>query len=335
MNRNLFARLPGLFYVWKVAYIIKGLLTWIPGLYSWRLQKTSTGGTASPRYCYSVWLRHLVMLSQYGFRISDAEVGELGPGDSIGCGLASLLSGAKRYVGLDVVPFATKTNSEEMFTELVRLYSCKEPIPNHHEFPHVRPRLMSYDFPASLLDCKNVSEKVEQIQTELRTGVTRGQFVEYLAPWTTLGVVGEVSLDLIFSQAVLEHVEGLESVYRIMFSLLKPGGYASHVIDFGCHHLAPVWNGHWTYSAREWQLVRGHRKFLLNREPLSAHLAYARKAGFEVLSVEREQNTKGLDIQVLTQYCPAITADDAQTPRAMLLLRKPRQTEVREKIAVL
>lgn len=262
------------------------------------------------------------MLSRCGFRIADAEVGELGPGDSIGCGLASLLSGAKRYVGLDVVPFAVKTNREQLFGDLVRLYAAKDPIPDHNEFPYVRPQLQSYDFPTDLIEWQNFSTRVEKVRSELQAGLATGQMVKYLAPWTASEVVATERFDLIFSQAVLEHTEGLESIYQNMFSLLKPGGYASHVIDFGCHHLAPLWNGHWAYSAWEWQLVRGSREFLINRVPLSAHLTYARNAGFEVLLVEREENAKGFSPQVLAQYCPTINPDDAQTRTALVLLRK-------------
>jgi hypothetical protein len=324
MDIDSFLFLPGLLYVWKAAYIAKGLLTWVPGLYAWRLQRASTGGTNSSRYCYAVWLRHLVMLSRHGFRPSDATVGELGPGDSIGCGLASLLSGARQYVGLDVVPFAANTKVEEVFRDLVRLFAAREPIPDAREFPFTRPFLPTYDFPASLVDLTGFTERVEKIAQDLKTGVNSGQRVRYIAPWTMSNEVAEASLDLIFSQAVLEHAEELGSIYRTMYSLLKPGGYASHVIDFGCHHVAPLWNGHWAYTDWEWKLVRGNRNFFLNRQPLSAHLAYAKNAGFDVLAVEQERNTQGLTAQVLARYTATVTTDDVQTRSAMILLRKPR-----------
>ena len=72
-----------------------------------------------------------------------------------------------------------------------------------------------------------------------------------------------------------------------MFLWLKPGGYASHIVDFTAHGLSPFWNGHWAYSSFQWRLVRGRREFLLNREPLSRHLAGASKAGFELMSLVR------------------------------------------------
>ena len=112
---------------------------------------------------------------------------------------------------------------------------------------------------------------------------------------TMFKIVAEASLDLIFSQAVLEHVDGLEETYRAMFAWLKPGGYASHVIDFTAHGRSPFWNGHWAYSDWEWELVRGKREFLLNREPLSTHLALVRNVGFELGRV----NTNGYGYAIL------------------------------------
>ncbi len=188
---------------WKVPHIIKGMLTWLPGVNAWRLRHASTGGSNSPRYCYAVWLRHLVMLHRYGFRIKGARICELGPGDSIGAGLAALLAGADRYIGLDVMPFAAQSDLENIFDELIRMYSRRESIPVHNEFPVVRPQLDSYEFPNHAIDWTNFADKVERIRGELKTGVNSGQFVSYQALWTSPGVIAEASLDLVFSQGIV------------------------------------------------------------------------------------------------------------------------------------
>ena len=46
------------------------------------------------------------------------------------------------------------------------------------------------------------------------------------------------SVDMILSQAVMEHVEHLEQTYEAMRHWLKPGGLASHAIDFKSHGTA-------------------------------------------------------------------------------------------------
>lgn len=307
---------------WKIPHILKGVLTTVPILNAWRLRHASTGGSDSARYCYSVWLRHLVMLERYGFRIQGADIGELGPGDSIGIGLAALLSGAIHYVGLDIVPFSGSANLEVIFNELLQMYSRREPIPDHNEFPLVRPRLDSYEFPNHLIDWTRFADLAESVRRELKTGVNSGPYVRYQAPWNLPDDIAEASLDLICSQAVLEHVDALEETYKGMFAWLKPGGYASHIIDFSAHYLSPFWNGHWSYSDWEWRLVRGRREFLLNREPLNTHLAYAKKAGFEVLLVGRVYDDRGLNVDALSREFRQLDAEDARTRGVTLILRK-------------
>lgn len=102
---------------------------------------------------------------------------------------------------------------------------------------------------------------------------------------------------------------------------LRPGGYCSHVIDLSAHYLSPFWNGHWAYSDWQWKLVRGRREFLLNREPLRAHLAYAVEAGFEVLTVDREFDNSGLSLA--NAKIAVLNDEDIRTRSALLILRKP------------
>jgi hypothetical protein len=249
-------------------------------------------------------------------------VGELGPGDSIGIGLTALLSGAIHYTGLDIVPFSAKADLETIFEELVQLYFRKERIPDHNEFPRVRPRLESYKFPNDLIDWDNFSSMAESVRMELQTGLGSGQFVDYRAPWTSSTEIAASSLDLIFSQAVLEHVDGVAETYNAMSAWLKPGGYASHVIDFTAHGLSPFWNGHWTYSARQWQWVRGRREYLLNRQPVSVHLDCASHAGFEIIHVHKDYDESGLDHSALYQDFQVLDSEDLRTRGAVLILRK-------------
>jgi SAM-dependent methyltransferase len=307
---------------WKLPHILKGVSTWIPPLNAWRLQRSTTGGSDSSRYCYSVWLRHLVLLQEYGFRVQGTRVGELGPGDSIGIGLAALLSGAFQYVGLDVMPFAARADLEPIFDDLVRMYGQKEPIPDHEEFPTVRPTTDLYEFPDHLIDWTEFDGRADRIRRNLQLGMNQGAYISYKAPWTSSHDIAEASLDLMFSQAVLEHVDPLEETYRAMYAWLKPGGYASHVIDFGAHDRSPVWNGHWVYSDWEWQLVRGRREWLLNREPLSTHVALAKKVGFTVLLERREYNNEGYALQDLARRFQGLNREDIRTRGTVLVLRK-------------
>ena len=308
---------------WKILPILKGTLTWVPVLNDWRIRRASTGGSDSSRYCYSAWLRHLLMLNRHGFRIKGSRVGELGPGDSIGIGLAALLSGADQYIGLDIVPFSLKADLEKVLDELANLYLHRELIPDNDEFPRLRPKLESYEFPSHVIDLSDLSARTERVRHALSTGVKHSTLVTYQAPWTSLNDIALGSLDLIFSQAVLEHVDNLEKTYQAMFAWLKPGGYASHVIDFSAHGLSPFWNGHWAYSDLQWRFVRGRREFLLNRLPSSAHVACARKLGFEILGVSPDYDIDGLNIKSLSPRFKKLHSEDVRTRGIILILQKP------------
>lgn len=104
----------------RIRPLLTGLATFLPGMT--RLISRTTGGTSSARYCYSVWLRHLTTMYQNAVPIHPAVVVELGPGDSLGVGLAALLSGAQQYFAVDVLPYAHTDRNVAVFDELVALF---------------------------------------------------------------------------------------------------------------------------------------------------------------------------------------------------------------------
>jgi hypothetical protein len=298
--------------------MLKGTLTWVPALNALRMRRAATGGSDSARYCYSVWMRHLRNLEQHGFQIQNASVGELGPGDSIGLGFAALLSGVSSYVGLDIVPFSLKADLIPILEELERMFRRREAIPDDAEFPGVRPKLASYEFPEHLLEItdRDLDRRIQEVRRCLKPTLDCPPLT-YSAPWTSLRDATFGKLDVIVSQAVLEHVDSLPEIYRCMFAWLKPGGLGSHVIDFSAHYLSPYWNGHWAYADWQWKLVRGQREFLLNRQPLSVHVKCATEAGFEVAALKRDYDDRGLSLRT------SFSREDLRTRGAVLILRKP------------
>src|ERR1700733_11905341 len=103
----------------KAKAFLAGLSTYLPG-YDFL---HPTGGTGSARYCYSVWMRHLILgLAHRQTPRLPAIAAELGPGDSIGIGLAALLSGVERYYALDLVRYTDLRKNLGIFDELVALF---------------------------------------------------------------------------------------------------------------------------------------------------------------------------------------------------------------------
>ena len=129
--------------------VLRGLATFVPVL--GQFLKERKGGADTARYCYSAWLRHLVMAQNSGLSTRPQVVAELGPGYSIGIGLAGLISGASRYYALDIVEFAGTERNLHIFDDLLSLFSAREDIPGEDEFPEVKPYLTSYEFPSNIL----------------------------------------------------------------------------------------------------------------------------------------------------------------------------------------
>ena len=129
-----------------VGQLCFGIATFIPGVYNLRAKKNGSGGSYSARYCYSVYLRHMVMAHQKGLPVNPRVVAELGPGDSLGVGLMALLLGAEKYFALDVVEFSNSEKNIEVLDELILLLKNQEDIPGDIEFPRVTPKLSKKKF---------------------------------------------------------------------------------------------------------------------------------------------------------------------------------------------
>jgi SAM-dependent methyltransferase len=274
----------------NIKQLLYGISTYLPGLS--RFHAKGTGGITA-RYCYAVWLRHLVMASKNGLLTTPPKiVGELGPGDSVGIGLAALLSGTEMYYGMDVVRHASLRQNIKILDELVDLFKRKESIPDEREFKNLKPHLDSYKFPSEILTDEHLAfclsgDRVKQIRNSLEDCNNKISMIRYAAPWYIADFIKNESIDMIYSQAVLEHVDDLRSTYQAMCQWLKPGGYISHQIDFKCHGLTDYWNGHWAFSDLTWRLMRGRRAYLLNRQPHSTHIRLLKEAGFTIICDEK------------------------------------------------
>src|SRR5512141_2832277 len=109
--------------------LVKGMLTWLPGVHGAFFDPSAGGGTASAAYCHGVWMKHLGLLWHHGMREMPRTLVELGPGASIGTGVSTLLFGAERYVGLDAQPHMSPASNASVFHELVRLLEMRAPRP--------------------------------------------------------------------------------------------------------------------------------------------------------------------------------------------------------------
>lgn len=274
----------------KPQAIIEGMLTLLPG--GIHLVPHETRGSNSARYCYAVWMRHLRYIHKHCRKPLKGWVVELGPSDSLGTGMAALLSGSSRYFAVDVSRHANSQRNMKVLEELVSLFTDRSPIPDNREFPELKPHIDDFRFPEDILDNawmeKNLdARRVQAIADCLSDTGKDASPIRYINPLSASTSIVPGSVDLVFSQAVLEHVEDLSSLYRICRTWLKPHGLMSHQIDFRSHGTSREWNGHWAYPQKLWRLIRGNRTYLLNREPCSTHLRLLSENGFQMVIEER------------------------------------------------
>ena len=308
--------------------VVKGALTWIPGVQRALYDRTAGGGTGKARYCYGVWMKHLSLLWQAGMRTHPAAVAELGPGKSLGTGLAALLSGVESYAALDVVRHASVATTAPLLEPMAELFRRRVSCPQGG-FPDYSAVLDARLFPSGILTDERLARSLDAARlAELTDAVRRLDAKEQhprlrYGTWASGGVVRAEEADLLFSHVVLCLVEDQEAFYRCCALWLKPGGWMSHQIDFTSHGITNEWNGHLQYTDAVWRIIVGQRPIFANRERLSRHLALMDKYGFEVVSVQRRRGEAGIERSQLPPRLRDMSEDDFTCAHAFIVARKP------------
>lgn len=287
-----------------------------------------TGGTNNARYCYSVWLRHLSYLAAYNGNKVPLKIAELGPGDSLGIGLAALLSGSEAYFALDVVKFWNPGRNIQILKDLIILFKSRAKIPDNVEFPRISPVLDDYSFPFYILTDEVLAqslnpERIARIIHELKSpDNSRNVIINFKIPWFDKSIINEKSLDLILSQAVMGQVDDLENTYFSMSSWLKESGIISHTVDLKSHGFTRSWNGHWTLNDTGWKIARGGRVFAINRQPISTHRDFLRKSGFSILYEKTYTNPNKFKKADLDHKFRNLTDEDLITSGVFYIAQK-------------
>ena len=295
--------------------LLTGIATYVPGVE--RLSERATGGTNSAAYCYQIWLRHLILAGSVGLPTDPRSVAEVGPGDSLGTGITALLTGATTYVAVDLVEYANG-ESVAMVDAIGDLLAAGDPVScaGYLGEDKVHPEDI---IGRERIEAAFSHDRLSTVRAAASTPGTAqdGVLLTYSAgSGKTLELSGTV--DMVFSQAVLEHVDDLEQIYASIASALAPGGFASHAIDFKSHSFARDWNGHWTFSDREWALVRGRRRYAINRQPLATHLRLIEASGLEVVNVLRTTSESNIaPSEVVPRFQP-LSDEDLHTSSAVI-----------------
>ncbi|HEY6863352.1 MAG TPA: methyltransferase domain-containing protein [Burkholderiales bacterium] len=297
----------------NVSPVVKGALTFIPGFAS--LLPERAGETDSARYCYGAWLKHLVMLHQSGARTPLTTLVELGPGRSLGTGLAAMLCGVNHYYALDVVQHASIETNLRIFDELVEMFQKRAPRPAK-SWPDYDAHLDARLFPVHILTDEVLKraltpQRIANIRNAIVQGRSSGPQVtiQYIAPWADESVIAPGTVDLVLSHAVLARVADPAAAYRACYRWLKPGGAMSHQIGFAFPAFTGPWNGYWACPEPLWRIFKGRRPFVMNRLPCSAHLSLMEAQGFR-FACKLKQYRDGVPRSQLAAQWRTLSDDD-------------------------
>lgn len=297
--------------------VLKGLATYIPGLYTvMARRKIARSGDAA--YYYELWIKHLSLLWASGMRSMPKSMAEFGPGQSLGLGIAALLSGVGHYYALDVVLFESPDKSLAMLDAMIAMFHRRAGISRPHT-PSFDQYLDANRFPSHILTDERLAEslapeRIALIRAALMQRADKHSTVsvQYIAPWHDNDALPNNSIDVIISHTVMEYVVDLDDIYKTCSGWLNVNGWMSHQIDFSSHDITHAWNGTWAYSNSAWKMVTGKRPYFLNRQPCSQHISVINHSGFDIRCAIQNKRTDGLSRHQLNRAWQSLSDDDIQ-----------------------
>jgi len=151
-----------------------------------------------------------------------------------------------------------------------------------------------------------------------------GLLISYVVPWFEGMTLKESSVDMIFSQAALQYVKDLVGTYGKFYKWLKPNGFMSHVIGFGCHNTAKEWDGQWAYSDLQWKIITGKRPISITREPYSSHIRSISEVGFKIVcDVRIKMKPETEDVKIAPRF-RSLSFEDRSTAGTFIQALKHR-----------
>lgn len=227
-------------------------------------------------YSYACFKQMYELSRTYGLLLENRSILEIGAGKPLGMGLFWNLAGAGRYTSIDkFVP----VNLDELwlarFQWLIGM-NLFQPAPFKME-ELVRKNGEGYSLNR---------ERIDLIQGDFDTHPFQPE-----------------SFDFIYSLAVLEHVNGIESILKKMFHALRRGGTMIHLIDLREHHThlrtVPDKNRSiefMKYSQADWErLYPPGSEHYINRLRASDFKRAFLAAGFEIVDFTATQSMEITD----------------------------------------
>jgi len=257
--------------------IIKGSFTFIPGV-NYLLEKKkrkSMHSGSNAEFVYSLWLSVLVYLSENKIKTSLSKIGEVGNGGSLGIAFCALLTGSKEYYDFEYKGNINIPRQIELLDQILILFNEKTPIKS---YDHINIKVLDQSFPNDLIfSYEKQIEIAEKLKKDLHNNLNDSKLIHLVKHWER---ASSLSLNFVFSRAVMEHVLKPLDVYKAINKHLLPNSYMLHDIEFHSHGLTQQIDGHMRISNFWWYIIFGKRSFYNNRWRMEQHLLTIKKTGF-------------------------------------------------------
>lgn len=258
---------------WRAARNLLCVTPWGRSLLFPSMSLAARFGRADAEYAVSVFLHHYTQLSSSGFRRAE-KILEVGPGRNLGTALLVwALSHARSPGAVTVILWDAFPN---MIVDVASLRDTAAGLLASQAFQDVRATLPG-DGIDRILGMVAREEVLPDIQYR----------VESLTQLMASGAAKDV--DLVYSQAAIEHIWNVAELWRAIILLTKPNGWHSHRIDLADHGRRDTnyiemleWStvGYWLTM----RFVPGG----INRWRASQHLDFLGQCGMRVVHAGRE-----------------------------------------------
>lgn len=222
--------------------------------------------------CFEEYFEHLgvAQSDRTGF-LRGKRLLEFGPGDVPGVAILMVAHGAEQVVCVDRFPLVRMSPKN---VEIVKL--MLERLPD---------------------EARQRADLCFRQPGRPETGFNP-QYIDYLVRPSGLSGLG-AEIDMVFSRAVLEHVNDLPASILDMYAALKPGGLAIHLVDLkshGLHRVNPLDFLEWPDWL--WSLMYSE-KGVPNRLRVDAYREAVYQSGFECVALEPTLRAAAADIQAV------------------------------------
>ncbi|QGY39919.1 methyltransferase domain-containing protein [Pseudodesulfovibrio cashew] len=228
------------------------------------------------------------------FHKRSVSVLEVGCGRRFGLGILLRMAGIAQYSGIDLNLPPLSDEQLEFFEEWLSFNQQAAPISGMSMEPIVRD------------ECSQGGYSFFEGSVQLRAMDACALEFE------------DNSFDLIFSDAVLEHIAPCKSAIKEMYRVLKPGGFAVHGIDFK-DHMTKDGDSHLYVSKKEWH--EKHRSRLINLSRPAEMYSWFSEVGFHFLSISEDKFTEADSSQIHADHL-AFGVSDALTHASHVVMQK-------------